>query len=147
MADFTIDSSWTLFLDRDGVLNQRNFEGYITSVKDFKILPGVIEGLKRLTKQFNRIIIVTNQQGIGKKMMTEVQLDEIHSFMIEEFSKNAIQIDKVFHASNLRGAINDRRKPGSAMAREAKSIFPEIEFDKSLMVGDTASDIQFGMNL
>ena len=147
MSDINIDSSWTLFLDRDGVINERNFEGYITSVKDFKFLPSAKDGLNKLSKQFSKIIVVTNQQGVGKGVMTEHSLNEIHEHMVAALKREGVTIDYVFFASNLRGAKIDRRKPSSAMALEAKKIFPEIEFSKSVMVGDTASDIQFGMNL
>jgi|SRR5690554_341975 len=147
MPEFKIDSTWTLFLDRDGVINERNFEGYITSVNDFIFLPNAIEGLIKLSQQFSKIIIVTNQQGVGKKIMTEETLNEIHTYMIECLSKEGVIIDKVYFASNLRGAKVDRRKPNSAMALEAKKDFPEIDFKHSVMVGDTSSDLKFGMNL
>lgn len=141
------DPTWTLFLDRDGVINQRNFEGYITRVEDFIFLPKVIEGLKLLAPQFSKIIVVTNQQGIGKGIMTEGDLDEIHNFMIKALAVEGVYIDKVYFASNLRGEEPDRRKPNAAMALEAKSDFPDINFEHSVMVGDTASDLKFGMNL
>lgn len=147
MSEIKIDSSWSLFLDRDGVINERNFDGYITSPSDFKFLPKVIEGLKDLSKQFSRIIIVTNQQGVGKGVMTETVLQEIHDAMCDTLKVENITIDKVLFATNLRNAKIDRRKPNSAMALEAKKEFPEIDFTKSLMVGDTDSDLQFGMNL
>lgn len=84
------DPTWTLFLDRDGVINQRNFEGYITRVEDFIFLPKVIEGLKLLAPQFSKIIVVTNQQGIGKGIMTEGDLDEIHNFMIKALAVEGV---------------------------------------------------------
>ena len=147
MLDSKIDSTWTLFLDRDGVINQRNFDGYITKVEDFVFLPYVIEGLKLLAPQFSRIIVVTNQQGIGRKIMTEQVVNEIHQYMVDALEKEGIHIDKVYLASNMKGAENDRRKPNSAMALEAKSVFPDIDFARSIMVGDTATDLEFGMNL
>ncbi|WP_107039908.1 D-glycero-alpha-D-manno-heptose-1,7-bisphosphate 7-phosphatase [Brumimicrobium mesophilum] len=147
MPEIKIDSSWTLFLDRDGVINERNFEGYITSTSDFKFLPFVFKGLKKMSKQFSRIIVVTNQQGLGKGIMTETTLDTIHYEMCKALKAEGIIVDKVFYASNLRGAKMDRRKPNEAMGIEAQNEFPEIDFKKSIMVGDTGSDLQFGMNL
>jgi histidinol-phosphate phosphatase family protein len=147
MFDPKIDSSWTLFLDRDGVINERNFEGYISAVHDFIFLPHAIEGLKSLSQQFSNIIVVTNQQGIAKGVMSEQTLNEIHQHMIESLKKEGITITKVYFASNLRAAENDRRKPNGAMALEAKNDFPGIDFSRSVMVGDTTSDLKFGMNL
>ncbi len=147
MSEIKIDSSWTLFLDRDGVINERNFDGYITSVGEFKFLPFAIEGLKELSKQFSRIIVVTNQQGIGKGVMTENTLKEVHDYMKNVLKSEGVIISDVFFASNLRGSHGDRRKPKNAMGIEAKAKFQEIDFNKSIMVGDTNSDIEFGMNL
>lgn len=147
MLDLKVDSSWTLFLDRDGVINQRNFEGYITSVNDFIFLPHAIEGLKLLSQQFSKIFVVTNQQGVAKQIMTEQTLNEIHQHMIDTLKNEGVSIDKVYFATNIRGAENDRRKPNNAMALEAKRDFPTIDFKRSVMVGDTASDLKFGMNL
>lgn len=147
MPQFLIDKSWTLFLDRDGVINRRNFEGYITSIEEFHFLPYVIEGLKLLAPQFSRVVIVTNQQGVGKGIMSISQLEEIHKFMLEEFQKERIYIDGIYIATNLKGTEGDRRKPLPIMALEAQQDFPEINFKKSIMVGDTDSDIEFGKSL
>lgn len=147
MNKWGVDKTWTLFLDRDGVINKRNFDGYITRVEDFEFLPNVKEAIATLSKVFHRIIVVTNQQGIGKGLMTERNLLEIHTYMNNEVYKAGGKIDKCYFAPNLRGAEDDMRKPGSAMAELAKMEFPEIEFSRCIMVGDTDSDIRFGKNL
>lgn len=147
MTDWGVDATWTLFLDRDGVINKRNFDGYITEVKSFEFLPEVPNAIAALSKVFHRIIVVTNQQGIGKGLMTERNLLEIHTYMNNEIYAAGGKIDKCYFAPNLRGAVDDMRKPGPAMAELAKMEFPEIEFSRCVMVGDTDSDILFGKNL
>lgn len=147
MNKWEVDKTWTLFLDRDGVINKRNFDGYITQVEDFEFLPGVLEAISALSQVFHRVIVVTNQQGIGKGLMTERNLLEIHTYMNNEVYKAGGKIDKCYFAPNLKGAEDDMRKPGSAMAELAKMEFPEIEFSRCVMVGDTDSDIRFGKNL
>lgn len=142
-----IDKTWTLFLDRDGVINERNFEGYILTPEDFNFLPNVPESIATLNKFFHRTIVVTNQQGIGKGLMSERNLFEIHSYMMDEVFKTGGKIDKCYFAPNLKGAEDDMRKPGPAMAELAKMEFPEIDFKCCVMVGDTDSDILFGKNL
>lgn len=142
-----INKEWTLFLDRDGVINVRNFEGYITSVADFVFLPHALEGIAKLSDLFGRIIVVTNQQGVGKKIMSMRNLSEIHGYMTTEIQEKGGRIDEIMVATNLKGAENDRRKPLTVMGEEAKEKFPEIDFSKAIMVGDTDSDIRFGMNL
>ena len=146
-TDWKIDHSWSLFLDRDGVINERIFGGYITNVEDFKFISGVLKAVDMLSKEFNHTFIVTNQQGIGKGIMTESNLLEIHTYMCNQFEKNNGFISKCLFASNLRGATLDLRKPNPAMAIMAKEEFPTIDFNKSIMVGDTDSDILFGKNV
>lgn len=145
--NFKINKSWTLFLDRDGVINKRNFNGYITSVEEFIFYEKALEAICHLSRLFGKIIIVTNQQGIAKKSMTKRNLEEIHRYMLEEIYKAGGKVDAIFVADNLKNAKNDRRKPLPTMAFEAKEQFPTIDFEKSVMVGDTDSDIKFGMNL
>jgi histidinol-phosphate phosphatase family protein len=147
IKDWQIDATWTLFLDRDGVINERIFGGYITKVDEFKFLPGVESAIAGLTKKFNRLIVVTNQQGIGKGLMTERNVLEIHSYMCDRVHLEGGKIDKCYFAPNLKGAEDDLRKPNPEMANMAKMEFSEIEFKRSIMIGDTDSDILFGKNV
>lgn len=142
-----VDVSWTLFLDRDGVINERNFDGYITKVEDFIFTPNFLSSISILSKLFGKILVVTNQQGIGKGVMTEECLHEIHRYMINEIQQVGGRIDQVFYASNLKNTLNDRRKPLPVMGIEAQNQFPSINFSKSVMIGDTNSDLLFGKNL
>lgn len=143
----TIDPSWTLFLDRDGVINYRNFDGYVTTPSEFEFLPGALSGIVRLSALFQRIIVVTNQQCIAKKIASKRNVEEVHRYMLAKIEEAGGKIDAVFVADNLKGAMKDRRKPNPAMAMEAKTMFPDLDFNKSVMVGDTNTDIQFGANL
>lgn len=142
-----VNAEWTLFLDRDGVINRRNFEGYITQAQDFHFIPGVLSALKEFSALFGRVIVVTNQQGVGKKIMTQCNLNEIHGYMQREIKNNGGRIDAVYSATNLRNASPNHRKPASYMGLKAQEDFPDIDFKKSIMVGDTDSDIAFGQNL
>jgi D-glycero-D-manno-heptose 1,7-bisphosphate phosphatase len=145
--DWDIDGTWTLFLDRDGVINERKMGGYITSVEEFIFLEGVPEAISQLSKRFNRVVVVTNQQGVAKGLMSERNVLEIHTYMCDQIHMLGGKIDKCYFAPNLKGAEDDLRKPGSEMAEMAKFEFPEIEFKRSIMVGDTDSDILFGRNI
>jgi len=142
-----INREWTLFLDRDGVINERIVGGYVTCWEEFKILPGVEEALKIFSALFGKIIIVSNQQGIGKGLMTEEQLDDIHTNFLERISLAGGRIDAMFYATNLADENSPMRKPGPGMALKAKDRFPGIQFEKSIMAGDSLSDMQFGKNL
>jgi histidinol-phosphate phosphatase family protein len=141
-----IDNSWTLFLDRDGVINKRPPGDYIKTWEEFEFLPGVLESIKILTEKFGRIIIVTNQQGIGKELMTHEDLQNIHRQMQTAISKNGGRIDAIYYCPDLATDEDSCRKPAGFMAIQAKKDFPEIDFTKSIMAGDTPSDMAFGRN-
>ena len=115
LKDLHIDGSWTLFLDRDGVINRRIIDGYVRSVRDFEILPGVLEAISRLSVIFGRIIIVTNQQGIGKGLMTEEELSSIHRFLTDKITGAGGRIDAIYHAPNLAQENSVMRKPATGM--------------------------------
>jgi histidinol-phosphate phosphatase family protein len=146
MCQLKVDKSWTLFLDRDGVINKRNFNGYITHPKDFVFEKNVLASLPKLKHYFGQIIVITNQQGVGKKIMTESNLKAVHRYMLNNIEKEGGKINRIYCATNLRNALNDYRKPGIKMALAAQQDFPQIDFAKSVMVGDTDSDILFGKN-
>ena len=138
-----IDSSWSLFLDRDGVINQRIIGGYVQNVNSFHLLEGVNEAIIILKNMFGRIFVVTNQQGIGKKLMTIDDLQLIHNYME---TKLLVKFDGIYYSPFLASENNLMRKPNTGMAFQAKKDFPDINFEKSIMVGDSISDIQFGKN-
>ena len=143
----TINKDWTLFLDRDGVINRRKIGGYITIWSDFEFLPESLEAIVHFSKIFDRIIIVTNQQGIGKGLFTTTDLEYIHSQMLQRIETAGGRIDKIYYCPDLATDENNFRKPNPAMAIQAQKDFPKINFQKSIMVGDSISDIQFGKRL
>ncbi len=147
MNFWNIDASWCLFLDRDGVINTRKMGGYIETVSEFEFLPGAKEAITEFSKIFKHVFVVTNQQGIGKGLMTESNLLDIHRYMTERVETNGGRITKCYHAPDLDGENNQLRKPNTGMGLLAKSDFPEVDFSKSIMVGDSDTDIQFGIKL
>lgn len=148
LKDLVIDKSWTLFLDRDGVINKKIDGDYVRSWKQFKFLPNVLDALKTLDGIFGKIIIVTNQRGIGIGLMTEEDLKEIHEMMLGKFKRNGIRIDSIYYCPHdYEKEICNCRKPAPGMALQAKKDFPNIDFRRSVSVGDSFSDIEFGKNL
>ena len=141
-----IDKSWTLFLDRDGVINVRLIDDYVKNINEFEFLPGVIEAFKIFAEKFGPIIIVTNQQGVGKGLMTLQDVDNVHDFMKKEIDNQKGRIDAIYVCPQLKSDPNNFRKPSPRMAYMAQHDFPEIDFEKSVMIGDSNSDIEFGKN-
>lgn len=138
------DDSWTLFLDRDGVINQRPLNDYVKKPEDFQWIGGVRESIAWLSKVFGQVVVVTNQQGIGKGIMTEQHLDKIHQKMLAEIHEKGGHIDHIYYCPALKEAKSFYRKPKPGMGLLAKKEFPQINFSKSVMVGDTISDMRFG---
>jgi histidinol-phosphate phosphatase family protein len=141
-----IDKSWTLFLDRDGVINKRIVDDYVKTIAAFEFLPGIPEAIGRLSRQFGRLIVVTNQQGIGKGFYTMEDLNRIHDYMLSIIKQHGGHIDAIYHAPNLAQENSPLRKPGIGMALQAKTDFPEIDFSRSVMIGDSESDMEFAKN-
>jgi histidinol-phosphate phosphatase family protein len=142
-----IDKSWTLFLDRDGVINKRLPGAYVGSVQEFEFLEGSVEAIKIFSMVFGTIVVVTNQQGIGKGLMTGYELETVHNHMIQEINNSGGRIDKVYHSPFLKSSNHITRKPSVGMGLMAKKDFQDIKFKKSIMVGDSLTDMIFGKRL
>lgn len=147
LNSLNIDNSWTLFLDRDGVLNKRLENDYVKNWSEFEFLDGVLDTLRYFNKRFGRILVVTNQQGIGKGLYRTEDLEVIHRNMLYEVRFHGGRIDKVYFSPHLASQQHPDRKPGTGMGLKAKADFPEIDFKKSLMIGDSMSDMEFGKRL
>ena len=141
------EKKWTLFLDRDGVINVRLPNRYVKSWNECQFTYRCLEAMKVFYNYFETIVVVTNQQGIGKGIMTVEELDMVHHTMIIEVKKAEGQIDKVYYCPNLKEDNSPNRKPNIGMGLQAKRDFPAIDFQKSIMVGDSFSDIEFGWQL
>ncbi len=142
-----IDFTWSLFLDRDGVINRRIPDDYVKSYKEFEFTENTLKAIPVFNKYFSTIVVVTNQQGIGKGLMTINQLEEIHNQMILNISEYQGHIDKVYFCPDLKNSASIYRKPAIGMGLKAKKDFKQINFKKSIMIGDSISDMKFGKRL
>ncbi|MFP5041992.1 D-glycero-alpha-D-manno-heptose-1,7-bisphosphate 7-phosphatase [Parasediminibacterium sp. JCM 36343] len=140
-----IDKTWTLFIDRDGVFNHEKKEDYILNWGEFSFYEGVLDTVEILNKRFGTIVMVTNQKGVGKGLMTVDDLNHIHQNMMEAIVSHKGRIDKIYYAPDLASDAPNR-KPNAGMALQAKNDFPHINFSKSIMVGNKLSDMGFGRN-
>ncbi len=135
----------TLLLDRDGVINRLRPNDYVKCWEEFEFLPGVLDTLAEWNKKFKHIFIVTNQRGVGKGLMDEQTLQEIHHKMRIEISKHSGRIDRVYYCTALTCEDN-RRKPGTGMFLDICRDYPEVKGGKCLMVGDSVCDLEFAKN-
>ena len=140
-----IDKSWTLFLDRDGVINFEKKDEYVLNWNEFIFLPGVKQALKILNSVFGTIVIITNQRCIARGMLTVDGLKDIHKKMLHEIVLSGGRIDKIYFCADDE-STSPNRKPNPGMAFQAKNDFKNIDFAKTIMVGNKLSDMQFGRN-
>lgn len=135
-----------LFLDRDGVINVERPKDYAKNVDEFVFIPNAIEAIAHLTPLFDRIFIITNQRGIGRNIFSENDLSKVHQYMLQKINEAGGKIDQIYYCTDISdSSIN--RKPNIGMAFQAQRDFPEIDFSKSIFVGNSKSDIQFGNKL
>ncbi len=145
--NWKINTSWTLFLDRDGVLNRKIDAGYVRKWEEFDFLEGVMEIMPLFRRTFGRVVVVTNQQGIGKGIMAEEDLLHIFERMQQAFDEVEVDVDCYYYCPHLQREQCRCRKPNAGMGYQAKADFPEIDFAKSVMIGDSISDMQFARKL
>jgi histidinol-phosphate phosphatase family protein len=147
MLDWSVDENWTLFLDRDGVINERIMSGYVLDYKDFHFKQGVLESIASLSSKFKYVFVVTNQQCVALEKISLEDLTEIHQQMKLDIEKVGGKITQVFAATEFKDQEPFMRKPSMVMGKLAKELYPDIDFSKTIMVGDTNTDLIFGKKL
>jgi D-glycero-D-manno-heptose 1,7-bisphosphate phosphatase len=137
----------TAFLDRDGVVNSSPPDGdYIRTWEQFRFLPRAIDALRLLTAAGVRVIVATNQRGVARGLMSEDELLGIHARMLEALEREGAGIDAIYYCPHEKGECSCR-KPDVGLFLRARKDFPEIDFAKSAMVGDSLSDMEAGQRL
>ncbi len=144
--DLRIDSSWTLFLDRDGVINKRLIDDYVKNIDEFEFLPGAQEAIAKLSCIFGKIFVVTNQRGVARDIITVEDVLLVNDYMLSKVEEAGGRINRVYFCPHERNENCGCRKPDIGMANKAKGEFSNVDFSKSIMVGDSPSDIKFGEN-
>ena len=140
-----IDPSWTLFLDRDGVINNEVHLKYVNTWDEFNMYDGVLEAFRIFSEKFSLIFIITNQRGVSKGITKAEDLTIIHDNLTADIIAASGRIDKIYICTDIDD-LSPNRKPNPGMAWQAKKDFPAIDFSKSIMVGNTMGDMGFGRN-
>lgn len=128
-----------IFLDRDGVINKDN--GYVSKIDDFDFIDGVFEALKGFQDLGFLLIVVTNQSGIGRGYYGIKNFEKLNSFMLGEFEKKDIKIDKVYFCPHSPEDNCECRKPKPGMILQGLKEF-DINPQNCILIGDKSSDIQ-----
>jgi D-glycero-D-manno-heptose 1,7-bisphosphate phosphatase len=137
-----------VFLDRDNTVMED--PGYISDPKVVKLLPGVELALKSLSQCGYKLVVVTNQSGIARGLLTEQTLDKIHAELRRQLSQRGAHLDAIYYCPfHPEGTIeeyakeSDLRKPQPGMLQLAAKEL-DIDLSQSWMVGDSARDIEAG---
>ena len=133
-----------VFLDRDGVLNPHIPGGYLLSADDLVVLPGVAQAVRRLNEAGLPVIVISNQQGVGKGLMTTDHLAAIEARMEDALRNEAgARIDRCYYSTELASVNSPRRKPGPGMLLEAGADFG-LTLSETVFAGDSPTDIKAG---
>ena len=136
------DERWpAVFLDRDGTL-MRDVD-YCGDPRDVEVFPGAAEALRRLKKNGYKLVIITNQSGIGRGYFDETQYRAVEAEFLRQLGEGLI--DGSYHCPDLPTTDSIRRKPGPGMIFEAQRDH-RLDLRRSFMIGDKASDIGCGRN-
>ncbi|WP_395741286.1 D-glycero-alpha-D-manno-heptose-1,7-bisphosphate 7-phosphatase [Prosthecobacter sp.] len=133
-----------VFFDRDGVVNVSPGEGYVLSWEEFHFAPGIIEALALCRAHGYATVVVTSQQGVGKGLMTQEALDDLHARMQAELERHGAAFDGIYACTHLAGTCTCR-KPSAEMILTARDEHG-IDLTRSWLVGDHDRDIQMAIN-
>ena len=132
----------TVFLDRDGVINQDSPD-YIKCWEDFRFIPGSRKAIARLTKAGIRVILITNQSMINRGMVPLKTLEEMHMKLLRAVSNKGGSITDIFYCPHRPDENCSCRKPKPGLIWAARDRYG-IDLSKSAMVGDSAKDVLAG---
>lgn len=137
----------TVFLDRDGVINEKAPEGeYVYRVADLKLLGGAATAIARLNRARVRVVVVTNQRGMALGLYSKQDLLAIEAALERMLATEGARLDGFYFCPHDEETCNCR-KPRPGLFEQAQADFPEIDPASSVMIGDSLSDIEFGRNV
>ena len=130
-----------IFLDRDGTIMYDT--GYPRLPADVRLVPGVSEALSELQRRGFALVIISNQSGVGRGMLTRDDVRAVHARMEQCLSSKGVQFTGTYYCYDAPDAATEHRKPGPGMLLQARTELG-ISMDRSFMVGDKASDVEAG---
>lgn len=135
-----------IFLDRDGTIND-NGQGYVHKIEDWEFTPKAVAALKQLQDAGYKLVIITNQSGIGHDLYTEDAMHKLHEHMQAELAKDGVTISVIAYCPHHREEKCDCRKPNTGMLKQIEPVINDIDFANSWTIGDKTADTGFGQAL
>ena len=130
-----------VFLDRDGTLIDD--VGYPRDPARVRLVDGAAEALARLRQAGFRLVVVSNQSGIGRGLITEDEARSVHERFVSELERRGVRLDGVRYCPHAPEAGCDCRKPAPGLLLAAADDLG-LDLDASFMVGDKSSDVEAG---
>jgi len=130
-----------IFLDRDGTINEET--EYLHLSEQFRFLPKSLEGIKKFQDMGFRIVVVTNQPGIGMGYFSKEDFYRVNRSMLAGFSRAGILVDKIYFCPHSKSEKCECRKPGQALIQRAMDEL-NIDVTNSFFIGDKTGDIETG---
>ena len=139
-----------ILIDRDGVINKDpggwTEHSYVTKWEDFYFLPGAIEALRILKENGIKVVVVSNQAGVGKNYFSEKDLKRVNSLMMKEVEKGGGKIEEAYYCIHRDDDACDCRKPKTGLFEKAAKKYG-IDLKGTYIVGDSDVDIEAGRRL
>jgi histidinol-phosphate phosphatase family protein len=118
----------------------------VKNIAEFVFIDNALQAIAALSRRFKYIFVVTNQRGIGRGAMTLQDLHEVHDYMLAQIKKSGGRITRIYFCTDLQ-SMSINRKPNTGMAFQAQRDYPEVDFSRSVMAGNSLSDMEFGSKL
>jgi histidinol-phosphate phosphatase family protein len=135
-----------VIFDRDGVVNLTPGAGYVLRWSDFHFSTGIIDALRLCRTRGYATVLATSQQGVGRKLMSQADLDDIHTRMQAHLREHNAAFDAIYACTCLQTDPGCTcRKPSAEMILRAAAEH-DLDLSQSLLVGDADRDIEMGMN-
>ena len=132
------------FLDRDGTINESPPEGeYVTRVEDFQLLPGAVEGIARLAGCSYTLVVVSNQRGVARGLVSQELLRTTETLLQEALRPHGAKIADFYYCTHELDEGCDCRKPLPGMLLQAASEL-DLDLGESWMIGDSQKDVEAG---
>ena len=136
----------TLFIDRDGTLVEEPHDEQVDALEKIRFLPGVFAALNELRRRGFRLVMVTNQDGLGTSSFPQANFDLAHEFILEAFRTQGIEFERTFICPHFKTDGCDCRKPKTALV-DAFMREGTVDLASSAVIGDRDTDLQFASNL
>jgi D-glycero-D-manno-heptose 1,7-bisphosphate phosphatase len=132
-----------VFLDRDGTLIAE--KNYLCRVEDVEIFPGAGRALKQLQDAGYKLVMVTNQSGIGRGYFTRAEVERVNDHVCQELGRDGVRFEKIYLAPEAPDQPSRGRKPSPQFLFDARDEF-NIDLAESFMIGDKLIDLECGWN-